>query len=76
MNAYRITFEVNRYCIKYIRDDMPKGYIGKTYKWANDSRTAVKHLLKKNPEKNGVCLFKRGGTGKIISVQESNATND
>ena len=55
---------------------MPKGYIGKTNKWANDSRTAVKHLLKKNPEKNGVCLFKRGGTGKIISVQESNATND
>ena len=76
LNAYKITFDVDRYCIKYIRDDMPKGYIGKTNKWAKDSSTALKYLLKKKPEKSGVCVFKRGGTGKIVSIEKSNDTND
>jgi hypothetical protein len=55
---------------------MPKGYIGKTNKWAKDSSTALKYLLKKKPEKSGICVFKRGGTGKIVSIEKSNDTND
>jgi len=76
LNAYRITFDVDRYCIKYVRDDMPRGYIGNTNKWAKDSKTAINYLLKKKPEKSGVCLFKRGGTGKIISVEKSDVKKD
>ena len=42
----------------------------KTFKWAHDERSAVRLLLQKNPEKNGRCVFKRGGTGTIISVKD------
>lgn len=42
----------------------------KTFKWAHDEKSAVRLLLQKNPEKNGRCVFKRGGTGKIISVKD------
>jgi hypothetical protein len=51
-------------------DGMPDGYVGKSTKWANDEKSALKHLLKKAPEKNGFCVFKRGATGKIISVKQ------
>jgi len=50
--------------------DMPKGYVGKCYKWAHTEKDAVLLLLKKRPEKNGDCVFKRGGRGRILSVNE------
>ena len=49
---------------------MPEGYIGSTLKWARTERDAVKLILKKAPDKDGSCSFKRGGSGKIISVKE------
>lgn len=51
-------------------DDMPDGYIGKSFKWAHSERDAVLLLLRKKPEKDGRCVFKRGGTGRILAVKE------
>lgn len=39
-------------------------------KWAQDDKKAVRLMLQTNPDKNGKCLFKRGGTGRIISVRD------
>jgi len=49
---------------------MPEGYVGDTSKWANGPTEAVKLLLQKKPDSTGTCVFKRGGTGKILSVEE------
>ena len=49
---------------------MPEGYVGRTLKWAHNPSDAVKLILQKSPDKTGTCVFKRGGTGKIISVEE------
>ena len=57
------------YCIEYQRDDMPENYTGKTFNWAHNEKEAVNYILQKRPEKDGTCVFKRGGTGKIISVK-------
>ena len=62
---------MNQYLIKYKRNDMPKGYVGSTTKWARDEKTALRFLLARN-EKNGVAIFKRGGSGKILSVEVLN----
>lgn len=51
-------------------DDMPDGYIGKSFKWAHSERDAILLLLKKRPDKDGRCVFKRGSTGRILSVTE------
>jgi len=61
MNQYEITYNIN---------GMADGYVGKSTKWANDEKAALKHLLKKTPDKNGFCVFKRGAKGKIISVKQ------
>tara|TARA_Y100001937_G_scaffold49575_1_gene69026 strand:- start:237 stop:434 length:198 start_codon:yes stop_codon:yes gene_type:complete len=63
---------MNRYEIKYTLNDMPEGYIGLTTKWAKDQKEALKYILKKAPSKNGLCTFKKGSIGRIISVQEKN----
>jgi len=63
-------YSMIEYRIRYTRIDMPEGYVGNTSKWAHSSGEAVKLLLQKNPDKTGTCVFKRGGTGKIISVEE------
>ncbi len=39
-------------------------------KWAHDEKGATRLLLQKNPDKLGNCIFKRGGTGRIISVAD------
>jgi hypothetical protein len=49
---------------------MPEGYVGRTYKWAHDEKEAMRLLLKKMPDRTGICVFKRGGTGKILSTKE------
>lgn len=59
--------------VTYTRDDMPKNYVGRTTKWAHSSTEAVKLLLQKKPDSTGTCVFKRGGTGKILSVEEISA---
>jgi hypothetical protein len=51
-------------------DDMPDGYIGKSFKWAHSERDAILLLLKRKPDKDGRCVFKRGSTGRILSVNE------
>jgi hypothetical protein len=61
---------MTEYKIETHHDDMPKGYVGMTYKWAHDEKEAVRLLLRKMPDKTGVCVFKRGGTGKILSVKQ------
>jgi hypothetical protein len=61
---------MTEYEIRTHHADMPEGYIGKNYKWAHDEKDAVRLLLKKMPDKTGVCVFKRGGTGKILSVRK------
>jgi len=61
---------MNQYRIIYSHDDMPNDYRGNTIKWAHTKKEAVKLILKKNPEKDGTCVFKRGATGKILTVKE------
>ena len=63
-------YEMNHYEIKYSMNCMPDGYVGRSCKWANDEKSALKHLLKKTPDKNGFCVFKRGSTGKILSIKQ------
>ena len=41
-----------------------------TSKWAHDEKGAIRLMLQKNPEKDGRCIFKRGGTGRIVSVKD------
>ena len=61
---------MNQYRITYTHDDMPNDYKGNIIKWAHTEKEAVKLILKKNPEKDGTCVFKRGATGKILTVKE------
>ena len=51
-------------------DDMPDGYIGKSFKLAHSERDAILLLLKRKPDKDGRCVFKRGSTGRILAVKE------
>ena len=53
-----------------MRHDMPDGFIGINYKWANNEKDAVKLILKKTTDKSGICVFKRGGTGRILSIEK------
>ena len=61
---------MNQYRITYTHDDMPSDYKGNTIKWAHTEKEAVNLILRKNPEKDGTCVFKRGGSGKILTVKE------
>tara|TARA_R100001086_G_scaffold123417_1_gene63585 strand:+ start:326 stop:517 length:192 start_codon:yes stop_codon:yes gene_type:complete len=61
---------MHRYRIQYTMDDMPEGYVGSCTKYAKDSNQALKYILKKKKDKNGFCVFKRGSTGRILSVEE------
>jgi hypothetical protein len=45
-------------------------YRGAAMKWAHTAKDAVKLILQKAPDKDGNCTFKRGGSGKIITVHE------
>jgi hypothetical protein len=53
-----------------MRHDMPKDFIDINYKWANTEKDAVKLILKKTTDKSGVCVFKRGGSGRILSIEK------
>ena len=64
---------MREYIIKYTMNNMPEGYTGSALKWARNLDEAVKLILAKSGWKNNVTVvFKRGGTGKIISVEEDN----
>ena len=67
---------MTEYEIRTKRDDMPPDYVGRVHKWAHDDKAAVLLLLKKRPDANGRCVFKRGGTGRIISVTEVKDNNE
>ena len=58
------------YKITYLHFDMEEGQISTATKWAHDKKSAVRLLLSKNPDKNGYCVFKRGGRGRILDVEQ------
>jgi len=60
---------MREYQIEYTHDEV-RDMTFRAYKWAHDEDGAVRLLLQKNPDKNGKCIFKRGGTGSIISVTD------
>ena len=60
---------MKEYDITYTHDEMGDMQF-RTSKWAHDSKGAVRLMLQKNPEKDGTCIFKRGGKGKIVLVKE------
>lgn len=62
---------MNRYKITYVNFDMKEGESSVASKWAHDEKSAVRLLLAKNPDKNGYCVFKRGGSGKILKVEQA-----
>lgn len=59
-----------QYEIKYIRNDMPKAYVGKTVKYARSEEEAIKFLCGSKPDKQGYFRMKRGGRGKIQSIKQ------
>lgn len=62
---------MKEYYITYRRNDMPpEGAVSCAIKWAHTEQDAVRYLLKNKPAKDGSCVFKRGGTGKILSVEQ------
>ena len=60
----------NKYEIKYKHYDMPSEHMGKTTKWANDKKKALSFLCRSQPNKDGVCLTKKGAIIQIIEVNE------
>ena len=60
---------MQEYIITYSRRGV-EGQVMQVTKWAHDEKTALSYILKARPSKDGSCNFKRGGSGKIISVQE------
>lgn len=48
---------------------MPEGFIGTSVKYARDDKEAMKYIGTK-PDKRGFFRFKRGGTGKLISIKK------
>lgn len=61
---------MKRFYIEYKRNDMHPEHRGAAMKWAHTAKDAVKLILQKAPDKDGNCTFKRGGSGKIITVHE------
>ena len=60
---------MKEYEIAYTHDETGD-MVFRTSKWAHDAKGAVRFMLQKNPEKDGTCIFKRGGKGKIVSTKE------
>lgn len=60
---------MREFCIEYKHDEMGDT-VFRTSKWAHDAKGAVRLLLQKNPDKDGKCIFKRGGTGRILSTED------
>jgi hypothetical protein len=60
---------MREYAIEYIHDEMGETKF-LTSKWAHDEKAAVRLMLQKNPDKEGRCIFKRGGTGRILSIKD------
>ena len=60
---------MREYAIEYTHDEMGDMTF-RTSKWAHDEKGAVRLMLQKNPDKGGKCIFKRGGTGRIVSVKD------
>jgi len=50
----------------------PEGAVSCAIKWAHTEQDAVRYITKTKPSKDGSCVFKRGGTGKILSVEQMN----
>ena len=49
---------------------MPSEYVGKTIKWANDEKKALSFLCRGKPNKDGMCLTKKGAIIQIIEINE------
>lgn len=60
---------MREYQIEYTHDEV-RDMTFRAYKWAHDEDGAVRLMLQKKPDKDGKCLFKRGGTGRIVSVKD------
>lgn len=61
---------MRQYEILYTNFDMPSGYISKAYKWAHNEKEATRLITRKAPDRNGICLLKRGSSAKILEVKE------
>jgi hypothetical protein len=60
---------MREYLIEYTHDEMGDT-IFRSSKWAQDPKKAVRLMLQSNPDKEGRCIFKRGGTGRILSTKD------
>jgi len=64
---------MKQYRIRYVRQDMPEGYVSSVVKYARDEKEAIKHLGGSKPDKAGFFRMKRGGVAQIKSIEiESN----
>jgi len=60
LNPYRITFT---------RDDAPKGCVVSYLKWARSEKHALDYIIKGKVADNGLVIFKKGGSGRLISIE-------
>tara|TARA_R110002073_G_scaffold40953_1_gene116157 strand:- start:31 stop:228 length:198 start_codon:yes stop_codon:yes gene_type:complete len=56
--------------IRYIQNDMPKGFISKAVKHAHTAEAALKLFAPKKPDKKGFTMTKRKAYVQILSVNE------
>jgi len=59
---------MNQYRIRYVRQDMPEGYVSSVVKYARDEKEAIRHLGGSKPDKKGYFRMKRGGIAQIQSI--------
>lgn len=50
--------------------DRDKPYVAYTTKWAREKNEAIKYAFKKLPDKQGICVTKRGTAVKILNIEE------
>ena len=48
---------------------MPDGFVAFYIKYAKDEKTALSYIIKAKPDATGIVVFKRGGSGKLISIE-------
>jgi hypothetical protein len=53
----------------FTRDDAPKGCVVSYLKWAKSEKHALEYIIKNKVADNGFVTFKKGGTGRLISVE-------
>lgn len=67
---------MKEYYIEFTHDDMPAEFKSACIKWAHNPKQALQCILRKTPNKDGSCQFKKGGSGRITLIEELKSGDD